>query len=123
MLALLNPMTILPYLAAASGVAERVPLGSRGSLFAVAGVVLGAMAWYLALSSATALLCRRISGSMAARLNRAAGGVLHGVSGWHRGRVALGVSCRWFRVDEPRLTARACSTWAPPIGGISAKGV
>jgi threonine/homoserine/homoserine lactone efflux protein len=80
-LALLNPMTILPYLAAASGFAEGAPFYSRGSLFVVAGVMVGAMSWYLALSSATALCRQWVSGIAAGRLNLAAGTMLIGLGG------------------------------------------
>ena len=87
LLALSNPMTMLPYLATASGVAGRAPLNSRCSLLAVLGVMLGAMSWYLVLSSATLLFRREVSARTAGVLNVVAGGMLIGlgsgiVIGW-----------------------------------------
>ena len=79
LLALCNPMTMLPYIASASGAASRAPLNSLGSLVAVIGVMLGAMSWYLALSSTAFLFRCEISARTAGRLNLAAGGMLIGL--------------------------------------------
>jgi threonine/homoserine/homoserine lactone efflux protein len=76
LLALCNPMTILPYLAYST--AAGLPVLSLRSLFASLGVMLGAMSWYLILSSATYVFRREISATMAGRLNLVGGGVLIG---------------------------------------------
>lgn len=88
LLALCNPMTILPYLATASGFVVRVPFYSRGSILIPLGVVLGATSWYVVLSSAALLFRRQVSGISAARLNLVAGTMLIGLGG--------GIVARWL---------------------------
>ena len=74
LLALSNPMTILPYLAVASAMAVR----GRGALWIVPGAALGAAAWYGTLSLGVAMLHHRVVGAILPRLNIASGLVLIG---------------------------------------------
>ena len=55
-LAVTNPLTILPYLAVASGAAAGALGGTELSAWSVPGVMLGAAAWYAALSQGVSLL-------------------------------------------------------------------
>lgn len=73
MLALSNPLTILPYAAVASGVALSDQPGSPLSFWSVLGVMLGSIAWYAALSVGGAHFCKSLSMQMTRRLNRLAG--------------------------------------------------
>ena len=69
LLALSNPMTILPYLAVASTVAVR----GQGGLWIVPGAALGAAAWYGTLSLGAAMLHRKVVRAILPRLNIASG--------------------------------------------------
>jgi hypothetical protein len=88
LLALCNPLTMLPYVASASSLARGTPLNSPDTLFAVFGVILGAMSWYLTLIGVTVLLGREISGRTASCLNLVAGAMLIGLGG--------GIAIGWF---------------------------
>ncbi len=102
LLALCNPMTILPYLATASGFVVRVPFYSRGSILIPLGVVLGATSWYVVLSSAALLFRRQVSGISAARLNLVAGTMLIGLGG--------GIVARWLSFGPLCAAPRAATT-------------
>jgi threonine/homoserine/homoserine lactone efflux protein len=78
LLALSNPLTILPYLAiAAASIAGGTP-AMPGSLWAVPGVMLGATLWYCVLSVCTALLRERLGSVVISKLNAVAGACLVG---------------------------------------------
>jgi threonine/homoserine/homoserine lactone efflux protein len=81
-MALCNPMTVLPYLAMASTLSASLS-GKASGLFLLPllGVFAGAMSWYAALSCGTVLLRRSVSGVTARRLNLVAGGILIGLGG------------------------------------------
>lgn len=85
LLALTNPMTMLPYLAASTVVGD-VSLFSGASLLGAAGAMLGALSWYAALSGLTIACRQALAGIAAAHVNLAAG-VLLIVFG---GSIALG---------------------------------
>lgn len=78
MLALSNPMTILPYVALASGVAvidhgQGLHLG-----WMVAGIIMGTASWYAMLSSAAWILSKHLPQRVLTRMNWFAGAVLIG---------------------------------------------
>src|SRR4051812_40051335 len=75
LLALANPMTVLPYLAV-STVTDDVSLFSGASLLGGAGAMLGALSWYGALSGVTIACRRALAGTAAAYINLAAGVML-----------------------------------------------
>lgn len=76
-LALSNPMTIIPYLALAT-----VAAGGEGeaalSLWSVPGVMLAAATWYAGLCTATAVMRRSVSAGVVQLLNLVAGASLIG---------------------------------------------
>ena len=77
-LALSNPMTVLPYLAIASGSAAAGTNHLTLSPWSIPGVLLGATGWYLVLSSGVILLRARFGSRMIRHLNLVAGGALIG---------------------------------------------
>ena len=85
LLALTNPMTILPYLAA-STVADDIPLFSGASLLGAAGAMVGALSCYSALSGATIACRQALAGAAATHVNLAAGVLLIAFGG----SIALG---------------------------------
>ena len=85
LLALTNPMTILPYLAA-STVADDIPLFSGASLLGATGAMLGALSCYSALSGATIACRQALAGAAATHVNLAAGVLLIAFGG----SIALG---------------------------------
>jgi threonine/homoserine/homoserine lactone efflux protein len=78
LLALSNPMTILPYAALASGVAAIDPGKGLNLGWMVAGIILGTVSWYAALSSSAWLLSKHLPQRVLSRLNWFAGAVLIG---------------------------------------------
>jgi threonine/homoserine/homoserine lactone efflux protein len=76
-LAVSNPMTVLPYLAVASGVGATAP-GTGLSAWSIPGVMLGAGAWYAMLTLGTWLLRRHLKPAVLTPLNRIAGAALIG---------------------------------------------
>ncbi len=72
-LALSNPLTILPYAAVASSVAFSDPPGSPLSFWSVLGVMLGSITWYVLLSVGSAHFCKSLSAQATRRLNQLAG--------------------------------------------------
>ena len=78
MLALSNPMTILPYLALATVAAGSSVGGAALSLWSIPGVVLAAATWYAGLSLVSAALRRGLAPGTARVLNLVAGGLLIG---------------------------------------------
>jgi hypothetical protein len=90
LLALTNPMTVLPYLAA-STVAGNISLFSVASLLGAAGATLGALSWYGALSGVT-IACRQALAGAGRRCCRPhqprGGGVADRIRWQHRARVA-----------------------------------
>jgi threonine/homoserine/homoserine lactone efflux protein len=85
LLALTNPMTVLPYLAA-STVAGNISLFSGASLLGAAGATLGALSWYGALSGVTIACRQALAGAATAHINLAAGVLLIAFGG----SIALG---------------------------------
>ncbi len=78
MLALSNPMTILPYLAIASAITTEA-IGPVSSAFLmVPGVMFGATCWYAALSSGASVLRRGVARAVTGHLNAGAGIALIG---------------------------------------------
>ena len=78
MLALTNPMTILPYLAFGSTRALAVNGSSQSGLLMVFGVMLGAAGWYTVLTSAAAAVRDGLARSLMRHLNIGAGAALMG---------------------------------------------
>ena len=78
LLALSNPMTILPYAALASGVAAIDPGKGLNLGWMVAGIILGTVSWYAALSSSAWLLSKHLPQRVLSQLNWFAGAVLIG---------------------------------------------
>ncbi len=76
LLAMSNPMTILPYAAVASSAALDATPETPFSSWSVPGVMIGAAAWYGLLCLGTSHFCKGISEGMTRRLNQVAGTVL-----------------------------------------------
>ena len=76
-LTLTNPLTILSFAAifAGFGFADRKRGGPSAALL-VAGVFTGSMLWWIVLTSAVALLCRRLTRSRLTWVNRVSGAVI-----------------------------------------------
>ena len=68
-----NPMTLLPYVAAASALSAGAVRGTLTVSLWTLGIVAGTATCYAALITATRLTCRRVTLSTMARLNMAAG--------------------------------------------------
>jgi threonine/homoserine/homoserine lactone efflux protein len=71
-LALSNPMTILPYIAVATADVEDMGF----STWLVLGVILAALSWYATLCGIASVMRRRIPGHVAVYLNMVAGGAM-----------------------------------------------
>lgn len=75
-LALSNPMTMLPYLAVATGATASGGLGISLSTWAVPGVMAGAGLWYFILISGAAVFGARLPRGVLAHLNLVSGSLL-----------------------------------------------
>lgn len=75
-LALSNPMTVLPYLALASGAAAGDTTGQLFSSWSVPGVMAGALAWYALLSTVFAAFRPGLLRELLRPLNLVAGSIL-----------------------------------------------
>ena len=78
MLALSNPMTIIPYLALATVTTGDQAVGAALSPWSIPGVMIAAASWYSGLSFVTAALRRGMGAGIARLLNLVAGGSLIG---------------------------------------------
>ena len=76
LLSLSNPMTVIPYLAFATVVAEGRMGNAALSLWSVPGVIVAAGTWYACLSLVTSIMRSSISPGMIRFLNLAAGSAL-----------------------------------------------
>ncbi len=74
--ALSNPMTLLPYLALASGAAVGGTTGQLFSSWSVPGVMVGAIAWYAVLSTVASMLRPGVMQGLMRPLNLLAGSIL-----------------------------------------------
>lgn len=74
--ALSNPMTVLPYLALASGTVMEDANGQLFSSWSVPSVMMGAVAWYAVLSMVASMLRPGLMGRLARPLNLLAGCIL-----------------------------------------------
>ncbi len=74
--ALTNPLTVVPYLALATVAAEENTGGPALSLWSVPGVMVGAATWYSALTGITSIMRSGISPGVARTLNRVAGSAM-----------------------------------------------
>lgn len=79
MLALSNPMTMLPYLAVATSLASAEPAVSHfGTAVLASGAICGALSWYLAIAGLTVMASQRIGQLMTKRLDLLSGLALVG---------------------------------------------
>ena len=78
MLALFNPMTILPYLAIASALTMETSSSVGSSALMVVSVMLGATCWYAVLSSGASVFRHAFTKVMIGRLNLGAGAAMIG---------------------------------------------
>jgi threonine/homoserine/homoserine lactone efflux protein len=73
LIAVANPMTILPYLGVTSALEAGKPLIMDRALVMAIGVMLGSACWYLVLAFGTSVMFRSLRKAALDRLNRLAG--------------------------------------------------
>lgn len=78
LIAVSNPMTILPYLGFATSAAYAATVEAQRSLMFSTGAALGALGWYALIVSLTLIASRRIGRRLGERLDMASGVILVG---------------------------------------------